>query len=166
MAQSFACRSPCQNPHDGKNELTNRTPTKSSNRRTPVPSTTHALTPAVAPAVALFAAFSSTNSSVIRYSMDDLQRILRTVLDFRLFTLVPAPVIPPLRTMKADVSGFWKLDSQTFIRIKLIWNITISLRSAKIILPPLMLQAQTEFCLRLPFWKIPPGSNGSNTSIR
>ena len=91
MARSSACRSPRQNPHDGEDKLAGGTPTEGSNRRTPAPATSRAPTPAVAPLVAPLAASSPADSSVVRLLEDDLQRILRIVLDFRLFALVPAP---------------------------------------------------------------------------
>ena len=75
-------------------------------------------------------------------------------------------LLPSLRTMKAYVSGFWKLGSRTIIGVKLTWNVTISSSSAKITLPPPVPRAQTEFRLRLPFWRILPYSDGSNTSVR
>ena len=91
IAQSSARHSPCQNPHDGKDELAGRTPTKGSDRRTSAPAASRASTPAVAPVVALLVASGSANSSVVRYLEDDLQRILRTVLDSRPLAPVPAP---------------------------------------------------------------------------
>ena len=93
MAQSSACRSPCQNSHNGEDELAGRTPTKGSDRRTPAPAASRAPTPAVVPVVTLFAASGSTDSSVVRYLEDDLQRILSTVLDSRPFTPILAPVV-------------------------------------------------------------------------
>ena len=93
MAQYSACCSPCQNPHDGKNELTGRTPTKGSDRRTPASAATHAFTVAATPVVAPLAASGSADSFVVRYSEDDLQRILRTVLDFGLLVPILALVI-------------------------------------------------------------------------
>ena len=91
MAQSSACRSPCQNLHDGEDKLAGGTPTKGSDRCIPAPAASRALTPAVAPVVTPFAASGSANSSVVRYSEDDLQWILRTVLDFRPLAPIPAP---------------------------------------------------------------------------
>ena len=93
MAWSFACCNPRQNAHDGKDELVGGTPTKSSNRYILVSAATSAPTATVAPVVATFFASGSVNSSVVRYLKDDLQRILRTVLNFRLPAPVPAPVI-------------------------------------------------------------------------
>ena len=69
---------------------------------------------------------------------------------FDLRHLFRLPLLLPLRTMKAHMSGLWKLGSRTFIRIKLTWSVTISSSSAKITLLPLVSQAQTEFRLRLP----------------
>ena len=93
MVRSSVCRSPCQNPHDGKDKLGGRTSTEGSNRRTFAPVATRAPTPAAVPVVAPLAASGSADLSVVRYLKDDLQRILRTVLDFRPPTPVPAPVI-------------------------------------------------------------------------
>ena len=83
-----------------------------------------------------------------------------------LLHLFRPPSLPPLYTMKTYVSGLWKLGSCTFIMVKLIWSVRISSSSAKITLLPPVPLAQTEFHLQLPSWKIPPYSNGSNTSIR
>ena len=93
MVQSSARCSHRQNLYDGKDELAGRTLTKVSDCCTPFPAATRALTPASAPVVAPFAVFGSADSSVVRYSEDDLQRILRTVLDFRPLAPVPAPVV-------------------------------------------------------------------------
>ena len=93
MARSSACCSPRQNPHDGKDKLAGRTPTKGSNHCTPAPAATHASTSAAAPVVSPLATSGSANSSVVRYLKDDFQRIFRIVLDFRLLAPVPAPVI-------------------------------------------------------------------------
>ena len=93
MAQSFACCSPCQNLHDGKDELAGGIPIKDSDRWTPVPAATRAFTPAVALVVTRFIAFGSANSSVVRYLEDDLQQIFRTILDSRSPAPVSAPVV-------------------------------------------------------------------------
>ena len=93
MAESSACRNLCQNPDDGKDELAGETSTKGSNRCTPVPAATRAFTPAVVLVVALLAASGSANSSVVRYSENELQRILRTGLDSRPLALVPTPAV-------------------------------------------------------------------------
>ena len=95
MARSSARRSPRQNPHDGKDELAGGTPTEGSDRRTPAPAASRAPTPAVAPIVAPLAASGPADSSVIRYSEDDFQRILRIVLDSRPFASVLAPAAAP-----------------------------------------------------------------------
>ena len=110
MAWSSARRSLCQNPHDGKNELGGGTPTKGSNRHTLAPTATRAPTPVAALVIALLAASGFADSSVVRYLEDDLQRILRTVLDFKLPAPIPAPVIaaalhsegPYRRSLKAQ----------------------------------------------------------------
>ena len=72
MVQSSARRSPRQNLYDGKDELDGGTATKGSDRHTPAPAATRASTPAVVPVVAPLAASDSANSSVVRYSEDDL----------------------------------------------------------------------------------------------
>ena len=77
------------------------------------------------------------------------------------------PLLLPLPcTLKAHLSGLWKLGSRTFIGVKLTWSVTISSSNAKITLPLPMPWAQTEFYLRLPLWKISLCINGSNTSVR
>ena len=93
MAQSSARCSPCQNLHNGKDELAGKTPTKSNNRCTPAPAAIYASTPAVALVVAPLVASSSANSSVVGYLKDDLQQIFRTVLDFKPLAPVPALVV-------------------------------------------------------------------------
>ena len=104
MARSSARRSPCQNPHNGEDKLAGETPTEGSNRRTPVPAATRALTAAAIPVVAPLAASGSANSSVVKYSDDDLQRILRTVLDSR----PPAPVLAPVIAAAPHSEGLGK----------------------------------------------------------
>ena len=93
MAWSFAYRSPWQNPHNGKDELAGKTPTEGSNCCTPAPAAIRAPTPAAALIIAPLVASGSADSSVIRYSEDDLQQILKTVLDSRSLAPVLAPVI-------------------------------------------------------------------------
>ena len=93
MAQSSACRSPYQNPHNGKEELTGGTPTKGSNYCTSAPAATRAFTPAAAPVIAPFAASGPANNFVVRYLKDDLQRIFRTNLNSRPPVPVPAPAV-------------------------------------------------------------------------
>ena len=83
MARSSACYSPCQNLYNSKNKLAGRTPTEGCDRRTPALTATCAPTPAALSVVALFAASGFANSSVVRYSEDDLQQIFRAVLDSR-----------------------------------------------------------------------------------
>ena len=90
---SSACRSLCQNPYDGKDELAGGTPTDCSNRRTPAPVATCAFTSAAAIVLAPLIASGSADSFAVRYSEDDLQLIVKTVLDFRPSALVPAPVV-------------------------------------------------------------------------
>ena len=72
MARSSARRSPCQNAHNGKDELADGTPTKDSDCRTPAIAASRAFTPAIALVVAPLAASGSANSFVVRYSKDDL----------------------------------------------------------------------------------------------
>ena len=72
MAGSSAYRSSHQNPHDGKDKLVGQTPTKGSNRYTSVSATTYASTPVVASIIAPLIVSGSANSSVIRYSKNDL----------------------------------------------------------------------------------------------
>ena len=93
MARSSNCCSPCQDLHDGKDKLANGIPTKESGRRTPASAASRTSTPAVALGVAPLAAFGSANSSVVRYLEDDLQRILKTILDFKHPASVPASVV-------------------------------------------------------------------------
>ena len=95
MAQSFVCRSLCQNPHDGKKKLAGGTPTKKSNCRNSAPTTSRTSTSAVPPVVAPLAAFGSADSFVVRYLKDDLQRIFRTVLNSRPLAPVLAPTATP-----------------------------------------------------------------------
>ena len=113
MVWSSACCSLCQNSHNSKDELAGGTSTKGSKRRTPSPAATYAPTPAAVPVVAPLDVSGSADSSVVRYSEDDLQRIFRTVVDSRLLAPVPAPVVaaaphpegPRERPLKA-----WFLD--------------------------------------------------------
>ena len=93
MAQSSARCSPCQNPHDSKDKLASGTPTEGSDHCTPALAASCALTPAIAPVIAPLATSDSADSFVVRYLHDDLQRILRTVLDSRRLASVPAPVV-------------------------------------------------------------------------
>ena len=93
MARSFACFSSRQNPHNGKDEFAGGTPIQGSNCCTPVSAVTYTSIPAVAPVVAPLVVSGSANSSVVRYLKDDLQQILRTVLDSRPLALVLAPII-------------------------------------------------------------------------
>ena len=93
MGQSSACCSPCQNLHDGKDELAGGTPTNSSNRCTPAPAPTRVLILAAVLVVAPLAASGSTDSFVVRYSEDDPRQIFKTILDSRLPALIPVPVV-------------------------------------------------------------------------
>ena len=106
MAQSSACCSPCQNPHDGKNELTDGTLTKDSNHWIPVPTAIRAPTPAVAPVVALFVTFGSVDSFVVKYLEDNLQQIARIIFETKsLLFPVPAPVPAPVVTSTPHYEG-------------------------------------------------------------
>ena len=93
MAWFSACCISRQNSHNGKDELAGRTPTKDSDYCTPIPFATCTFTPAIALVVAPLVASGSNHFFVVGYSEDNLQRILRTILDFRPLALVPAPVI-------------------------------------------------------------------------
>ena len=93
MAQSSARCNSCQNPHDGKDKFASGTFTKVIDRRIPALATTRAPTLTVVPVVAPLAAFGSANSFVVRYLKDDLQRILRIVLDSRSPVSFPAVVV-------------------------------------------------------------------------
>ena len=73
MAQSSACCSPRQNhPFDGKDEFTAQTPIKGNTCRTLALAATLAFTLALALDIALLVASGSVDSSVVRYSEDDL----------------------------------------------------------------------------------------------
>ena len=96
MVQFFACYSACQNPHDGKDKLAGGTLNEESDRPTPAPTTIHAPTPAIAPIIAPLVASDPADSFVVRYSEDDLQRIVRTIFEARpLFFLALASVPLP-----------------------------------------------------------------------
>ena len=116
MAQFFACCSAYQNPYDGEDKLAGRTHTEGSNRCTPAPATTRAFTLAVSPVIVPLVFSGSADSSVVKYLKDDLQQILRTVLDSRLPSTVPVPVVAaapqykgpyerPLKTWFPDI--YW-----------------------------------------------------------
>ena len=94
MAWSSACRSPCQNLYAGKDELAVRTPTEGSNRCNSAPTATRAPTTAVVPVVALPVASSFAYSSVVKYLEDDLQRIIRTILEARPLPLLASAPDP------------------------------------------------------------------------
>ena len=145
MARSSARRSPRQNPHDGEDELAGGTSTEGSDRRTPAPAASRTPTPTVASVVAPLATSGSADSSVVRYLEDDLQQILRTVLDFRPLAPVPAPVVAAAPHYK----GPRERPLKARFPVKRTWSAIISSNSAKItsLLP--VPRAQTEFCLRL-----------------
>ena len=114
MARSSACRSPRQNPHDGKDKLAGGTLTEGSSRCTLAPAAIRVPTLAALPVIALLAASDSADSSVVRYWEDDFQRILGTVLDSippaLVLTLVVAaaphskgPCEQPLKTRFPDI---------------------------------------------------------------
>ena len=98
MAQSSACCNPCQNPLvDGKNKLVSGTSTEDSNRCTIVLATTRVFTPIVALVVAPLVIFGSANSFVVRYLENDLQQIVKIILEARpLPTPAPTPVLAPV----------------------------------------------------------------------
>ena len=97
MAQSCVCCSSCQNSHDGKDKLADGTSTEGNNRRTPAPIATRVFTSAVALVVALFAASGSGDYFLVRYLEDDLQQIIKTILEARpLSPPALAPVLPPV----------------------------------------------------------------------
>ena len=117
MAWSSVYCSPHQNPHDGKDKLAGGTATVVSDCCIPTPAATHIPTPAVAPIVAPLVTSGFANSSMVRYLEDDLQQILRTVLDSRPLALVPTFVIAvaphykgpydqPLKTWFPDI--YWE----------------------------------------------------------
>ena len=113
MAWFFTCYNPCQNSHNGKNKLTGKTPTKDSNRYTSAPAAIRVTTPVVAPVLILFAISGFANSSMIRYLEDNLQRIFRTILDFRplapILALVVAAV-PHYEGLRERLLKVWFLD--------------------------------------------------------
>ena len=110
MAQSSAYCNPCQNSHNGKDELAGGTPTEDSDRCTPAPTATRAFTPAVTPVIARLVASGSADLSRVRYLMMTSNRLSRPSLksDFffsRLLHLFRLMLLPLLRTMDAYVSG-------------------------------------------------------------
>ena len=72
IAQSSAHCSSCQNPYNGEDEFAGWTSTKDSDHCPLALAMTRAPTSAVAPVVAPLIASSSADSSVIRYSKDNL----------------------------------------------------------------------------------------------
>ena len=166
MAQSSTYRNPCQNPHNNKDKLTGRTPTKDSNRCTPAPAATRALTPATVSFIAPLGAFGSADSSVVRYFEDDLHQILRTVLNSRSLVPIPAPVVAAAphskgsreRPLKAWFSNiYWgkpHLECYNFFQ-------QCEDHFATAVALDLI-----EFRLRLLSWKIPLCSDSSNTSVK
>ena len=85
MAQSLAFRSPQNSSLSSNNKLASAAPTESNNIFTmsSAPTPTFAIAPA------------TTSSSMARYLEDELQRILRTVLDIKspAFLSVSAPAL-------------------------------------------------------------------------
>ena len=166
MAQSSACCSSCQNPHDGKDEFVSRTPTEGSNRRTPAPAATRVsflLLHLLLLRLLLLVLQTPLWLNTWRMTSSEFLKPFEILDLLHLFRL---PLLPPLCTMKAYMSGLWKLCFQTFIWVKLTWGVIISSSSAKITLPLPVLWAQIEFCLRLCSWRIPPCFAGSNISVR
>ena len=94
MAWSSPHCSPRQNLYDNKDKLASWTPTEGSNCRTPAPTTTRAPISAVASVVAPLVASGFTDSSMVRYLEDDLQRIVKTILEARLLLALPLAPIP------------------------------------------------------------------------
>ena len=82
-----------QNPYDGKNKLAGGIRNESNNRCTPASAATRTLILTITPVIIPLVASGSANSFVVRYLEDDLQWILRTVLDFRPPAPVPAPIV-------------------------------------------------------------------------
>ena len=99
MAQSSARCSPCQNPlFDDKDELAGGTTIKDNNCCTSAPAVTRALTLTIAPVVAPLTISGFADSSVVRYLKDDLQQIVKTILEakpllLQAFAPVPASVV-------------------------------------------------------------------------
>ena len=107
MAQSSARRSPRQNPlFDNKDKLADGTPTYGNERRTPVFVATRPPIPAVAPVIPPLVAFGFVNSSVVKYLEDDLQRIVKTILEARpFFSFTHAPVLTLVVTTAPHYEG-------------------------------------------------------------
>ena len=125
MGQSSACRSSHQNLHHSKDELVGKNSTKGNNRYISTPAVTRAPTPAVAPIFAPLATSGSANSSVVRYSKNDLQQIVRIIFEAGLllspvFAPVPAPVFaaaphyegPRERSLKARFLDIYRDKTQ------------------------------------------------------
>ena len=118
MAQSFACPTFLQNPlFGGKDELAGVISTKGNNIFAILRARISAATPLIISAL----------SFVLRYIEDDLQQILKTVLDFRSSALLPAPAPAPQqykssyeRPLKARFPGvYWDkiyLESYNFFQ--------------------------------------------------
>ena len=124
MAQSSVCCSLCQNYYDGKDKLAAKMPTKSSNRCTPAPAATRALTPAAAPVVVPLVAFRFANSSMVRYLEDNLQRIVRTIFEARpLLSLAPAPVPAPVVAAALHYEGLRERPLKAWF-LDIYWNKT------------------------------------------
>ena len=113
MAQSFDRRSSRQNPQNGKDKHAGKISTKGSNRCTLATAVTCTPIPTAALIVAPLAAFGSADSSMVKYWEDNLQWILKTVLDSRLFALIPAPVLaaaPHYEGLCERLLKVWFLD--------------------------------------------------------
>ena len=166
MAQSFACHSPCQNPHDGKDELTGGTFTKGSNRCTLTPAATRVSISAVTPVVAPFVASGSTDSSGVRYSEDDFQRILKTVLDPRSRASIWAPVV----TAAPHYKGLYERSLKAWFP-DICWDKTHLeyynfFQQCKDYFANAGAMGPNLVLFRLFSWRIPPCFAGSNTSVR
>ena len=106
IIQFSACCSPCQNSHEGKNKLGDRTPTKCNNCCIHARTVTCVFTPAIALVVAPLAVFGSANSFVVSYLEDDLQQIVKTIFKARsLLFLALAPVPAPVITAALHYKG-------------------------------------------------------------
>ena len=117
MAQSSARCNLRQNLlFDSKDKLAGGTSTKSSNPHTPVSVTTNALTSAITPVVAPLIASGSADSSVVRYSDDNLQRIIKTIFETRpLLSPTLTPVSASVVTAAPYNKGLHKRPLKTWL---------------------------------------------------
>ena len=106
-----------------KDKLTGGTPTKDSNRCIPASITTHAPTFAIALIIAPLVASDSADSSIVTYSEDNLERIVRTIFEARPLPLpalapVPAPVVATSLYYESVYEWLWKAQSPDIYRNK------------------------------------------------